>query len=162
MSSSAHSIKDHITPFRVYYGVAAALLVLTFLTVYVAGIDFGPWNMVVAMIIAVVKASLVCLFFMHLLYDNKMYAITFLSAILFLAIFVIFTMFDALNRDDIYEIRNQPVKAHATALYDENGVLLKSGSTHDDETTGAAEAAEAAPTAPEKAPVDEHPAESGS
>lgn len=128
--SSAHA-QSHVTPLRIYYGVAGALLFLTFVTVFVAGIDFGPWNMVVAMIVALIKASLVGLFFMHLLYDNKIYAITFLSSLLFLAIFIIFTLFDLGSRDSLYELRAQPVKPHATALFDDTGRLLSAPAAHD-------------------------------
>ncbi|MBC8042791.1 MAG: cytochrome C oxidase subunit IV family protein [Rhizobacter sp.] len=94
----------HITPLWVYLAIGGTLLALTAITVGVAGINFGGgWNLVIAMIVATVKASLVAFYFMHLKYDKKIYTIFFFSAILFLAIFIVFTMFDTLNRGAIYE-----------------------------------------------------------
>ncbi|HZT36743.1 MAG TPA: cytochrome C oxidase subunit IV family protein [Bryobacteraceae bacterium] len=56
----------HITPVRTYVLVWIALIILTFVTTWVAEIDLGEWNIVVAMTIAVVKMSLVAAFFMHI------------------------------------------------------------------------------------------------
>lgn len=53
-----------VPPVRMYVGVFAMLLVLTFTTVLVAEIELGPWNVVVALTIAIIKALLVVLFFM--------------------------------------------------------------------------------------------------
>ncbi len=64
--------RAHITPWWVYGGVYGALLVLTWITVAVARIDLGAWNVVVAVGIATVKAALVALFFMHLLYEGRL------------------------------------------------------------------------------------------
>ena len=80
----------HITPLRTYLGVFAALLVLTAITVTIAQIDFGPWNLVVALLVASVKAVLVAFIFMHLWYDSKLYFIVFAGALAFLTIFIIF------------------------------------------------------------------------
>jgi cytochrome c oxidase subunit 4 len=102
MSDDATSHVDHVLPLRLYLGVGATLLILTGITVAVSFMHFGGWNLVVAMLIAATKASLVALFFMHLKYDNKLYSFIFAAALLFLAIFIIFTMFDTLRRDQIY------------------------------------------------------------
>jgi len=109
----------HILPLSVYLTIGSILIVLTGVTVYVASIDFGAYNLVIAMVIAGFKASLVALYFMHLKYDNKLYMITFLGALLFLAIFVIFTMFDTLRRDDIYEIKSGPIQSDAVIYRDQ-------------------------------------------
>jgi cytochrome c oxidase subunit 4 len=61
----------HIVPFRVYLGVFLSLLVLTVLTVVVSRFDFGSFNIVVAMVVASIKACLVACFFMHLKFENK-------------------------------------------------------------------------------------------
>ena len=61
----------HIVPFRVYLGVFIALLVLTVVTVGVTRFDFGSFNIVVAMVIASIKATLVACYFMHLKFENK-------------------------------------------------------------------------------------------
>src|SRR3990172_6365956 len=93
----------HILPLRVYFGVAAALLVFTVITVVVAQFQLGEFNLLIAMIIAAIKATLVALFFMHLKYDNRIYAVVFVGSLMFLAVFIIFTMFDTLRRGDIYD-----------------------------------------------------------
>lgn len=117
MSQASPSHRSHVLPLRLYLSVAATLLVLTSITVYVSTIDFGPYNLVVAMVIAALKATLVALFFMHLWYDSKIYLVVFLTAITFLAIFITFTLFDTLARDDIYEMRATPIRENAV-IYD--------------------------------------------
>ena len=56
-------MSDHIVPTRVYYVVFAVLMVGTYLTVQAAYLDLGPFNTLVALGIAVIKATLVVLFF---------------------------------------------------------------------------------------------------
>lgn len=63
--------QHHIVPLRVYFTIITALFLLTGLTVWVAFQDFGVFNNVVALSIAVVKALLVAMFFMHLLYSAR-------------------------------------------------------------------------------------------
>lgn len=116
MSSAAQQI--HITPLRTYMGVFAALLFLTAVTVTIAQVDFGPWNLVVAMLVAAIKAILVAFVFMHLWYDNKLYFIVFASAVAFLGIFIILTMFDTERRADIYDEVARPIRPNA-AMYDD-------------------------------------------
>ena len=105
-----HSTEHHILPLRVYFNVAAALLVFTVITVIVSQFQFGEYNLLIAMIIAAIKATLVALFFMHLKYDNKIYATVFVGSLLFLSIFIIFTMFDTLRRGDIYDEVAHPLQ----------------------------------------------------
>lgn len=62
----------HILPFSLYIKVLVALLILTVVTVAISRVDFGALNLVVAMGIASVKATLVALFFMHLKYEDKL------------------------------------------------------------------------------------------
>jgi cytochrome c oxidase subunit IV len=68
-SSEQHT---HHIPFGVYAAVLATLLVLTVITVAVSRVDFGNMNLVVAMLIASIKAGIVGLFFMHLKYENPL------------------------------------------------------------------------------------------
>lgn len=68
--SGGHSELGHIVPLKVYRTVLVILLVLTIITVAIAQFDFGNMNLVVAMVVASVKAALVALFFMHLKYEN--------------------------------------------------------------------------------------------
>ena len=82
MSEKLHGIDPHdlghIVPFKMYAKVLGMLFVLTAVTVWIAGFDFGSMNLVVAMLVASVKATLVALFFMHLKYENP---ITWLYAV---------------------------------------------------------------------------------
>jgi cytochrome c oxidase subunit 4 len=85
----------HTMPLPLLFGVLGALLVLTVATVAVTSIDLGAQgNLVVAMIIATVKAALVCVFFMHLLWDKKFNAVLFLTSVLLLILFLSLTTND--------------------------------------------------------------------
>ncbi len=64
--------EHHIVGNSVYIIVWVALMILTAVTVWVARHDFGVLNIVVALGIASVKASIVALFFMHLKYEDKL------------------------------------------------------------------------------------------
>ncbi len=66
--------RGHISPTMTYVYVGIALLVLTIITVAVSYIDFGSMliNIIIALIIATIKALLVLLYFMHLKYENKL------------------------------------------------------------------------------------------
>jgi len=81
--------------------VLTALLALTAITVYVASFSFGEWNIVVALLIASCKASLVGLFFMHLRNDKPINWIIFLTAIFMLALFLIFVFIDVDSRPNL-------------------------------------------------------------
>jgi cytochrome c oxidase subunit 4 len=79
----------HTTPVSLLFGILGALLVLTIATVAVTSVDLGAQgNLVVAMVIATVKAALVCTFFMHLLWDKKFNTVLFLTSVLFLILFL--------------------------------------------------------------------------
>jgi cytochrome c oxidase subunit 4 len=86
----------HIAPFRVLAGVWVTLLVLTWVTVSAAGIDLGRLNLWLAMAIATIKASFVLLYFMHMRYDRPINAIVFVTALLFVMLFVSFALMDTL------------------------------------------------------------------
>lgn len=83
---------------KTYLVVLASLLVLTVFTVVVSYWNFGVFNVLVAMLVATVKGSLVCLFFMHLKYDNKVNQVVFASSFVFLAAFIGLTASDVLYR----------------------------------------------------------------
>jgi cytochrome c oxidase subunit 4 len=71
---------DHVVSPRIYLAVFAILIVMTATTTAVSFVDLGPWNTVVALAIAVFKATLVVLFFMHVKYSRpltRMLALTF-------------------------------------------------------------------------------------
>ena len=96
----------HIIPIQTYLKVFGALMFLTVLTVAVTYVDLGSFNIVLAMFIAIIKSTLVLLFFMHLYYDNKTNLMFFLASILFMIIFITFTYFDIGQRDGIYDIED--------------------------------------------------------
>ena len=92
-------MSSHPVSLKLYFAVFLGLLALTFGTVWVAGIDLGPFNTLVALAIAAVKASLVLLYFMHLRWSSNL-ARTFAGAgLLFLVILITFTLSDFLTRD---------------------------------------------------------------
>jgi cytochrome c oxidase subunit IV len=121
MSALSTQKHDHITPLRVYLTVATALLILTAITVRISLINLGGWNLVVALAVATLKATLVALFFMHLLYDKKIYMIVFGVGIVFLAVFIALTMFDTLERGAVNPIEAGPIKKSAV-IYDHKAV----------------------------------------
>jgi cytochrome c oxidase subunit 4 len=85
----------HTMPLPLLFGVLGALLALTVATVAVTAIDLGAQgNLIVAMVIATIKAALVCVFFMHLLWDKKFNAVLFLTSVLLLILFLSLTTND--------------------------------------------------------------------
>ena len=91
---SAH----HVVPLRVYLAVFGALLVLTALTVWVAEIDLGPLNTVVALSIATLKAVLVVLWFMHVRYSSRLTWVFVAAGFLWLALLIGGTLGDYFSR----------------------------------------------------------------
>ena len=80
------STPAHVQPVRVYFGVFAALIALTALTVGAAFVNLGPANNFVALGIAVVKSTLVILYFMHVKGNTKLVPVVILSGVFFLMI----------------------------------------------------------------------------
>ncbi len=98
-------------PLKVYVGVFAGLLFLTFVTVFVAQFHFGEFNLIVAMAVAIAKASLVVLYFMNLKHDHdRINAVIFLAGLFFLIVFIAPTMWDKATRDKVDATRAQTVK----------------------------------------------------
>src|SRR5262245_31518794 len=63
---------EHIVPKKTYFAVFSALMLMLALTVGIAYIHLGEWNVVVAMSIAVTKAVLIILYFMHVRYSPRL------------------------------------------------------------------------------------------
>jgi cytochrome c oxidase subunit 4 len=105
--------RPHVTPFKTYIFIAGTLLLLTVLTVTMSFVHLGPLNVTVALFIASVKALLVAFFFMHLFWDKKIYLIIFSLALIFLTIFLTFTMFDTTTRGSIYKEGSKPIRPDA-------------------------------------------------
>ena len=87
-----------IIPRHIYYWVYAALIVLTGLTVGVAYVDLGPLNIAAAVGIAMFKALLVMLIFMHLRYSTHLTWIAAAAGFIWLGHLILFTMADYLTR----------------------------------------------------------------
>jgi cytochrome c oxidase subunit 4 len=88
----------HIVPKKLYILVFAALIVFTALTTGVAFVNLGKWNTIVALAIAVAKASLVILFFMHLRWSSGLTRMVLLAAFVWFAILVTLTLSDEFTR----------------------------------------------------------------
>ena len=100
----------HVLPYKIYFGVWAALIVLTVVTVGVSYFDFGAGNLVVAMIVATVKGTLVCMYFMHLKYDDRFNTMIVLSAFAFLALLFMFTLADLPRRGEVDAVEYGTIK----------------------------------------------------
>ena len=88
----------HVVHQRLYILVFAALIGLTALTTGVAFVDLGKWNTLAALAIAVCKASLVILFFMHLRWSSGLMRMVLLAAFVWFAILVALTLSDEFTR----------------------------------------------------------------
>ena len=93
-TSQEHHAIGHIVPVRTLFATATLLLILTVVTVAVSKIDFGNFNIWFALGIAVVKGSLVLLFFMHLKYDRPFNGLVFVTSLAFVALFISFALTD--------------------------------------------------------------------
>jgi cytochrome c oxidase subunit 4 len=91
-------MSGHIVPTRVYYTIFGILMLCTYLTVQIAFFDLGPLNVVAALAIAVFKATLVVLFFMHVKYSTKLTWAVVLGSVFWLGILLALTMSDYLTR----------------------------------------------------------------
>ena len=90
--------QEHVTSKKVYFTIFAALLALTYLTVAVSKVDLGRFNTIAALTIAVTKALLVVLFFMHVRYSTRLTKVVVVGGFLWLALLVGLTMTDILTR----------------------------------------------------------------
>jgi cytochrome c oxidase subunit 4 len=92
-----------------YFAVFAALMVLTALTVWVAFQDFGWLNNVIAIGIAVIKGSLVILYFMHVRYSSQLTKSLFIVSICFFLVLVAFVLSDVWTRGMLTIFDRPPV-----------------------------------------------------
>jgi caa(3)-type oxidase subunit IV len=124
MSAHAHAA-------RTYSLILLALLGLTVITVAAAGINFGSSavNVVIALTIASIKASLVALYFMHLRHDKPVNSVIFLSGIFFLALFLILSLVDEMSRPRIFAGNSKPPAGGLTKGMIPPGTKLPAGVT---------------------------------
>ena len=83
---------------KAYFAVFAALMALTGLTVWASFLHLGVWNTPVALTIAVTKALLVALIFMHLRHSPKLTIFVVLASVLWLGFLIVITTSDYVTR----------------------------------------------------------------
>ncbi len=91
-------MKDHVVPVRTYVAIFLALIVLTWVTTAIAFVDLGPFNVYVALTIAVIKATLVVLFFMHVKYSERVTKIYVAAGFFWLVIMIGMVLIDYISR----------------------------------------------------------------
>lgn len=95
----------HVVPVATFAKVLVALLILTVITVAAAQVDMGKWNIVGALVIASIKASLVILIFMHGMYENKILWVYILIPFILLAIMIGGVFTDDPFRDHLHPVQ---------------------------------------------------------
>ena len=96
-ADEGHDGVGHVVPVQILVGIFIALVVLTWLTVAVTAIDLGSFNLWIALAVATIKGSLVVLYFMHLRYDSPFNSLIFVTAIVFLFLFLGITIMDSVQ-----------------------------------------------------------------
>jgi cytochrome c oxidase subunit IV len=91
-------VSEHIVSPRIYLGIILTLMALTGLTIWVATVDLGPVNVVLALVIATLKAALVVLYFMHARYSPGRTKLVIVAGLFWLAILLVMTLADYLTR----------------------------------------------------------------
>ena len=97
---SAASHAPHVMSRGTLLATAGALLGLTAITVLVASVDLGEVNVIAALAIATLKATLVALFFMHLKYEHRFFRVILVASVVFAVLFVAFVVFDTMQYQD--------------------------------------------------------------
>ena len=92
-------MSDHVSPISLYITIFFALMVGTALTVGAAFINLGAFNFPVAMLIAVIKASLVVWYFMHMKWQSHLTKLTLATGLFFLAILLGMELIDYVSKD---------------------------------------------------------------
>lgn len=98
MATHSHAEKHHITTNKTYVIVWITLMVLTAVTVYVSYINFGILNIVIALVVASIKASIVALYFMHLKFEDSITWVFALFPLSLLALLIAMTITDTFTR----------------------------------------------------------------
>jgi len=87
-----------VVPKSTYYMVFAALLTLTAVTVGVTYIHMGRFNLIVALLIAITKASLVVLFFMNVKNSSPLTKLFVVAGLFWMGLLVVLTFSDYVSR----------------------------------------------------------------
>lgn len=118
LTEDAEEGLGHTLPFKVYLANLLTLLVLTIITVAASWVNFGAMNVVIALVIATIKAGLVASFFMHLKFEKKLIIGYAFYPIVLLAILIGGTLQDELDRENSPPGKLPPIQAeqpHAVA-----------------------------------------------
>ncbi len=92
-------MSEHIVSSRLYWTIWMVLICLTGLTAWIASVDLGPFNTIIALLIATIKATIVVLFFMHVKYTSeKLTKMVIASAMFWLFILLSLSMADYATR----------------------------------------------------------------
>jgi cytochrome c oxidase subunit 4 len=91
-------MEGHIDTKKTYVLVWAALICLTAITAAVSYVDLGPFSVVVAITIAVIKMLLVALFFMHMRYGSALTKVVVAGGLLWLGVLMLLSMADFVTR----------------------------------------------------------------
>jgi cytochrome c oxidase subunit IV len=92
-------MSEHVVSRKIYFAIFGALMALTAVTVWVANYDLpGPLNAIVALSIAVTKATLVVLYFMHVRHSSRLTWVFVCAGLIWLIILFAFTLSDYLTR----------------------------------------------------------------
>jgi cytochrome c oxidase subunit 4 len=102
-------VSEHIVSPKIYFAIFAALMIGTTLTVWAAFQNFGPFNIVIALGIATIKATLVVLYFMHARYSPKRTQLVIICSVFWLAIMLALTLSD-------YDTRSHEMQPGVTRL----------------------------------------------
>lgn len=94
----SHDTLEHIVPPRIYIIVGTILLILTGVTVAASYAEMGIFNPIVALFIAVVKATIVVLFFMHVKYSSKLTKLTVAGGVFTFLVLIGMTLADYFTR----------------------------------------------------------------
>lgn len=90
---------EHIVSSKLYWFIWVVLIIATGLTAWIATVDLGKFNTVVALVIATAKASIVVLFFMHVKYTSeKMTRVVLISAVFWLLLLLVLSLTDYASR----------------------------------------------------------------
>lgn len=105
--------EHHVVGWKLLTVVFLALMVLTILTVAAINVDLGPMNIVVALGIALVKALLVVLIFMHIWWDRAFHGLLIASSLGFVTLFIGFTMIDSWQYGDTIHAQDAVIEHDA-------------------------------------------------
>lgn len=140
----------HVLPMSIYLATWGTLLFLTIITVGASYVNLGhTGNLIVALLIATIKASVVALIFMHLKWDHKFHGIIFFSSLIFLAVFIGITMSDTQFRGELEDMENE----HPVDIKDPFAAQRKGDFAVPKAAATPAATPAAAPAAPSAAPA---------